>query len=614
MAIGEAEELNRRLIEAMPGGVVHVRADGSIASANAEALSILGMSFDAVTQRYTQDWAGETLYEDGTPCPVTDYPVTRALMTGLPQPRMTIGIRQPGGEVCWAVFTAVPVHDDHAVTGAVVTFLDVTAQRRAAAALADSEAKLRSVLESAPNFIVSADREGRITYTNRLSAGMPSMVGSYAWDAVGPADRERVRDAVDTIVRTGTVVDYETAGADGKRYLVGAGPVRVDGEVVGVTFNAWDITRSRELEAQIAVSDRLATIGTLAAGVAHEINNPLTYLLANLTWLERETLTPRGQSALASTIEGANRIRDVVRDLGSLSRVDAGREGPLDLHQVLDTALRMADHEIRVRARVRRDYGDTPRVVANDSRLGQLLLNLIVNAAQAIVEGDVDHNEIAVTTRAHGGRVVIEIRDTGAGIPPELMDRIFEPFVTTKPKGMGTGLGLHIAQSIVRSLGGEIAIESVVGEGTTVRVDLPAAPRIAEATAEDDTPVAAPATGRLRCLVIDDEPHLTTIIAELLADHEVTAVNSGRAALPLLAEHHYDVVLCDLVMPELTGMELHDEIAATDADTASKIVFMTGGAFTERARDFLATHDNPVLAKPFSVSELRDLVSRATTR
>ncbi len=141
-----AEELSRRLFEAMPGGVVHVRADGSIAKANAEALRILGMSYDAATARYTQDWSGETVHEDGSPCPVEDYPVTRALVTGQAQPPMTIGIRQPGGELCWAVFTAVAMRDADRVTGAVVTFLDITAQRHDAAALADSEERLDALI------------------------------------------------------------------------------------------------------------------------------------------------------------------------------------------------------------------------------------------------------------------------------------------------------------------------------------------------------------------------------------------------------------------------------------------------------------------------------------
>jgi PAS domain S-box-containing protein len=603
------DELVRRLIEAMPGGVVQVGADGSIQAANAEALRILGYSYDAATKRYTHDWSGETLREDGSPCPVEDYPVSRAMMTGQAQPPMTIGIRQPGGELCWAVFTAVPLRDADQVTGAVVTFLDVTAQRQ-------SEARLRSILESAPNFIVSADRDGRITYTNRLLPGLTyeQTYALHAWDFVAPEDQDRVRKAFAKIIETGLVLDYEAGGTGATRYQVGAGPIRVGDEIVGVTFIAWDVTRQKELETQVAVSDRLATIGTLVAGVAHEINNPLTYLLANLEWLQRAAKRgvsgPREEVALAAALEGALRIRDVVRDLGSLSRVDADRVALLDVRELLDAALRMADHEIRVRARVRRHYEPVPPVLANESRLGQVFLNLAVNAAQAIPEGDVDRHEIGVSTRLDGDRVIVEIRDSGAGIPPELMSRVFEPFVTTKPAGMGTGLGLHIARSIVTSVGGEIAIDSTVDVGTTVRVSLPVASAAQASSAPAAAARGAP-TGRLRVLVMDDEPQLTRVIETLLGgEHAVTSANSGRTALALLVEHRYDLVLCDLIMPELTGMDVYEEVARRDPAAAARIVFMTGGAFTERARSFLAAHDNPVLAKPFSLEDLQALIKR----
>lgn len=615
-----AEELNRRLFEAMPGGVVHVGVDGAIRMANAAALRLLGYSFDEATARYTQDWENDTVREDGSPCPVSEYPVTKALATGLAQPPMTIGVRAPGGELRWAVFTAIPIHADGVLTGAIVTFLDVTEQRRAAAALAESEARLRSILESAPNFVISSDRDGRITYVNRVPPHLESVstIGRFIWEFVSPPDRATVENAVREIVTTGAVVEYEASGSGTNRYQIGAGPILVGGEIVGITFIAWDVTRQKQLEAQIAISDRLATIGTLAAGVAHEINNPLTYLLANLEWLERdlprEPADSRERVALASAIEGATRIRDVVRDLGSLSSVDAGRVASLDVRLLLDTALRMADHETRYRAQVRRRYDDVPRVVANESRLGQVFLNLIINAAQAIGEGDAAENEVVVSTRAEGERVIVEVSDTGAGIPAELLGKIFEPFVTTKPKGMGTGLGLHISRSIVTSLGGEISVESEVGTGTTVRVSLPAATAASAVPPVGRARTATPVGGRLCFLVVDDEPRLTSVLEELLSEHQVTTSNSGREALALLAAHRYDIVLCDLVMPELTGMDLHDEVARRDPSLASRIVFMTGGAFTESARDFLAHHDNLVLHKPFALHDLQDIIRRAAAQ
>jgi PAS domain S-box-containing protein len=615
------EELNRRILDALPGGVVHVSADGAILGANAEALRVLGLSFDALTQKYTRDFDPETIWEDGSPCHVADYPVTKALATGEPQPAATIGVRRPDGSVAWAIFTAVPLRDPktNTVTGAVVTFLDITARRAAEEALRKSEAHLRSIFESAPNPIVLADRDGIVRFINHTASPLEreAVIGKVAWEHVAPEDKAIVRETMEKVLATGEPARYEVrAGPEGHSFSVNVGPVRVGRDVVGTTFIAFDTTELRELQARLAASDRLASLGTLAAGIAHEVNNPLTYTLANMQWLteylERRPDAERAREWLRSALDGVQRIRDIVADLRSLTNDQADPFALTDVRGVIDTALRISSSELRHRARVTTHYPETvPLVAASASRLTQVFLNLLANAAHAIPEGNAEANEIAATVRVEGARVVVEISDTGAGIEPRLIGRIFEPFVTTKEPGVGTGLGLYISRSVVANLGGEISVRSALGKGTVFRVDLPAADSPPGPADRAPAPSLHPAGKRLRALVVDDEPAITYVVSALLDGHEVTVAQSGREAIAALEGGDFDVVFCDLVMPDKTGMDVYEFLRARRPGAERRVVFMTGGAFTDRARDFVATVKNTVLEKPFSAQALQDALARA---
>ena len=384
----------------------------------------------------------------------------------------------------------------------------------------------------------------------------------------------------------------------------------------------------RRLQEQLVVSDRMASMGTLAAGVAHEINNPLAALVTCLEFaadeLSRlivevrapsEGLSRRLETILEPLEESrvsAGRIRDIVRDLRIFSRSpqDEAR-GPVDVTRVLDSTVRMAWNEIRHRSRLVKEYAPVPPVLGSESRLGQVFLNLVVNAAQAIREGRAAQNEIRVRTgMADGNHVLVEIRDTGVGVPPENLTRIFDAFYTTKPAGVGTGLGLAICQSIVAGMGGKISVQSTVGVGTTFRLELP----VAMTTGSGQRP-AAPTTlapsRRGRILVIDDEAAIGAGVRRVLqAQHDVEAMTSAREALArLLAGERFDVILCDLMMPDVTGMDFHAEVCAAAPELAGHIVFMTGGAFTVAAREFLDRVDNPRLEKPFAAASLRFMVN-----
>jgi signal transduction histidine kinase len=395
----------------------------------------------------------------------------------------------------------------------------------------------------------------------------------------------------------------------------------------------------RKIQEQLLISDRMASVGTLAAGVAHEINNPLSVVAGNLQVVrqdaeaiaaELEALPPALRQALGEQIgrvasavsslraattdaeEAAERVRMIVRDLRVFSRPEEDRREPVDVHKVIESSIRMARNELRHRAKVVRRFGTVPLVDANEARLGQVFLNLLVNAAQAIPEGQTDHNSITITTALEDGMVVIDIADTGTGIPAEVLPRIFDVFFTTKPIGVGTGLGLAICHRILTAMDGRIEVQSRMGEGTSFRV----AVRRARTNRTIEMPVqrpVAPHAGRIGAvLVIEDEPALGRVIQRLLAPHKVTVVNRANEALARVsAGETFDLILCDLMMPEMTGMDFYAELSRTFPEIAARVVFMSGGAFTPGAREFLETTSNRRIDKPIDTARLRRLVEEA---
>jgi PAS domain S-box-containing protein len=380
-----------------------------------------------------------------------------------------------------------------------------------------------------------------------------------------------------------------------------------------------DIGERRAMQAQLLVASRLASVGTLAAGVAHEINNPLAFVNANVLYLAdelerfRSALGPATDEVLqlvTETRQGVERIGLIVRDLKAFSRVDSEDVSALvDVRKVLAFAEKMAGKEMRQRARVLRDIQPVPTVKANESRLGQVFLNLLLNAAQAIPDGAAAEHEIRIRTRTDGlGRAVVEVSDTGRGIPEDLRARVFDPFFTTRPVGEGTGLGLSICLGIVRSLGGEILLESEVGKGSTFRVALPAH-QPERATQVFPAPELPPPQ-RVKLLVVDDEPYICTAIQRLLRrEHRVTALTTVREALALLETgERFDVILSDLMMPEQNGEDFYKELNRVAPDQAQRMIFMTGGAFTPRSEEFLRSSPVPQVAKPISLEMLQGAI------
>jgi PAS domain S-box-containing protein len=486
----------------------------------------------------------------------------------------------------------------------------------------DHAALLDAVLESAPDFVFHLALDGTVLFANRVDPRFEGrLLGSKLEDTLSAEQKITAIRTREIVLATGQPHGYDSSiQFDGRVQWFSSriAPVRQQGEITGFVVISRDITESKQTEMHLMVADRMASVGTLAAGVAHEINNPLASVIANLdmalqdvTEFKRELPVELAEE-LQDARTAADRVREIVRDLKIFSRTEEERRGPVDIEHVLESTIRMAWNELRHRARLVKKFEKVPDVDANESRLGQVFLNLIINAAHAIPPGKYETNQIVVSTFLDATRsnVIIAIRDTGAGIPPEVRPRLFTPFFTTKPVGVGTGLGLAISHKIVTGFGGTVTYETEVGKGTEFRVSLPVAGvvEIAKPRTKSNKTRAA---RRGRILVVDDEEPLAQAIRRFLStEHDVTAVFSAGAALELIrGGERYDVVFCDLMMPQITGMEMHAELVRTAPDLAQSCVFLTGGAFTSAAREFLDQVPNRRLEKPFDLKELRRMVN-----
>lgn len=393
------------------------------------------------------------------------------------------------------------------------------------------------------------------------------------------------------------------------------------GVVAGSVMVFRDVRTRRRLERRLAMAERLAAIGTMAAGMQHEINNPLATIMANIHYAldvihgkagrPPASLADLGEiaAALQDASEGAERVRRTVDDLKHISRGDDIDKRPIQLTAALEQAVRATANAVRHHATIRRDYAPAPPVVASEAELTRVFMNLILNAAQAMGDGDAEHHTILLTTTTDAvGRAIVEVHDDGPGIPNEVLHRIFDPFFTPHvPKqSPAVGLALSMCHAIVTSLGGEIEADSEVGRGTTFRVSLPPAPVTTSRAPTlpparpGEAPIAS-AARRGKILVIDDEPSIGKAIRRILIrDHDVTLQTDAREALVLLADETFDVVFCDLMMPRMSGMDFFDAVSRTAPPQAKKIVFLTGGAFSPRSEEFLQSIENPCLPKPFS--------------
>jgi PAS domain S-box-containing protein len=431
-------------------------------------------------------------------------------------------------------------------------------------------------------------------------------------------DRPHVEGAWQSLLRGGapTSIECRVITARGRQIWIrslGRG-VSEDGRLTRLVGANLDVTDRKALEARLLMVDRLSAMGTVAAGVAHEINNPLSFLMGSVPLVQSrlfaaasEGSTDSATAVLARELEpmlrdcmaGVERIAAIARDLRVYTRFEDTRPIAVPVRDVLGTVVRMVQNEVERNARLRVEVG-AQQVLSTPTRFAQVLTNLLVNAAQAMPERPARDNLIEVhAAEREGGLVAIEVRDNGRGIAPDLGARIFDPFFTTKG-GEGTGLGLFVCQAIVTSDGGRIEVESEPGRGTTMRVLL----RRADAASEASAPVAAPASARI--LLVDDEANLLRVLTRVLQDYDVVTVSEALAAIDLLARGEvFDLILCDLMMPDLNGVDFFARVREVAPPMHERCVFMTGGAVSEGTQAFLdGLPAGRVLEKPFTPATL----------
>jgi PAS domain S-box-containing protein len=638
-ALQDSEQRLALHVRRSPLGVVGFDPEGRIVEWNAAASRIFGWSEAEALGRD----AIELLVPPWARREVTD--VFRALLARRGGERsINENATKDGRVILCDWYNTALVDDAEKVIGVASVIDDITDRHQAERALRKSEVRFRALIENAPDALaVYPPDDRRLVYVNPAFATMLGyeapqvLLGHPIDDHVHPEDRAILDRRWARLVEARGKLppqEYRMLRQDGKVVVAEFVSMIIDyDERPHVIAFGRDVTDQRQMQARLLQADRMVSVGTLAAGVAHEINNPLAYAMTSLDSIALRKLPPLlarlrdlgGEAAavadqLAQTAamvdvarEGCSRMRDIVRDLLTFTRsADEDRRGPVDVRRVLDASINVAWNEIRHRARLVKEYGEVPAVVANEARLGQVFLNLLVNAAQALHVGDAAENVIRVVTATDGdGRVVVEVHDSGPGISSEHMARIFDPFFTTKPVGVGTGLGLWICQGIVSSLGGHISADNAPAGGAVFRVVLPAAAGTAGIVGPAAAvPAATSRSPRLRLLVVDDESAIGRTLAIGLADDfDVTAATTGREALELLTtEDRFDVVLCDLMMPEISGMEVYERVVERTPAMASRFVFVTGGAFTERARKFVERVGAPVLEKPFELTALSPLL------
>lgn len=499
------------------------------------------------------------------------------------------------------------------------------AQRSVHRVRIDADVRYRALVDAAPDG-VAITREGKFLYVN--SAAL-ALLGCRTMDDLGertiadfmlPEDVAVMRQRTIAMVRTGARFpprDYVVV-RPGPRTVVEISSIVIefDGAPAVLAF-VRDVTEARRVQAELERAQRLTALGTMVAGVAHEVNNPLAFASVGAELLQRFIDggcqdERSGRAALSAVTSGLERIATIVRDLRASVRSDDGEVVTLELSEVVASALRMTTSSIQNRASLDVALGELGLVETRPGRLEQVFTNLLINASQSFAGGYAETNVVRVRGARAGTELSVTVEDNGAGIAPQDLPKVFDPFFTTKAVGEGTGLGLAISLAIVTQLGGRIDIASTLGQGTRISVVLPlAGERRTEPTPDVPRPAVTPS--RRRLLVVDDEPAIGRLLAHALSrEHDIVVATSGVDAEVLLTnpDEHFDVVLCDLSMPDRSGIALFALIRERNPEAARRFALMTGGVFPEDALERARASALPRLEKPFSMAEVRAVIAR----
>jgi len=605
------------IVAALPDAVVVTGMDRRVLAANETGAHLLGWQLDNVV--------GQAIADHLTPAERAHVASREdKVLAGETQRYETRIVNHATSEERDVSVSSGPFRVNGAIIGTVATLRDITDPKRAQDTLARSEARYRHLVESASDAIVTLDANGRFTTVNHAAENISGykrdeLVGQW-FAPMLPDD-----DLPKALGHFQQALSGETGLFESQFY-------RKDGEIrtISITYSTpqkdeevlcliRDVTDQKMLQEQLIQSEKMSAIGQLVSGVAHELNNPLAGISAFAQLLLAEKRFPPDQRTAAETIYSeARRASRIVQNLLTFARQHKAEKGPTAINQVLDDTLELRGYELRVRGiDVRREYDESlPDTMADAHQLQQVFLNLITNAEQAMEQRDGHHHRLTVRTRRSGEAIRIEVEDTGAGIPANLIERIFNPFFTTKPTGSGTGLGLSISLGIVREHEGKIWAENAQQGGARFLVELPVSqPRASgeHATMPHVQPVG---NDTLRVLVVDDEASVRVSLQRYLAGkgHQVETTASGEDALVRLQGSKYDAVILDMRMPDLSGEQIYERLRSNDPSHAERVIFTTGDLVNEQMRRFLDGTGRPCVPKPFEFASFDQALPAARRR
>ncbi len=611
------------IVAALPDAVVVTGTDRRVLAANATGAELLGWKLN--------DVVGQAIAEHISPGERAHVASREdKVLAGEPQRYETRIINHRTNEERDVAVSSGPFRVNGELIGTVATLRDVTEPKRAQETLARSEARYRHLVESASDAIVTLDANGRFTTVNHAAENIS---GYKREELVGQWFAPMLPD--DDLPKALGHFQQALAGETG---LFDSQFYRKDGEVrtISITYSTpqkdeevlcliRDVTDQKMLQEQLIQSEKMSAIGQLVSGVAHELNNPLAGISAFAQLLLAEKRFPPDQRTAAETIYSeARRASRIVQNLLTFARQHKAEKVPTAINQVLDDTLELRGYELRVRGiDVRREYDESiPDTMADAHQLQQVFLNLITNAEQAMEQRDGHHHRLTVSTRRNADAIRIEVEDTGAGIPANLIERIFNPFFTTKPTGSGTGLGLSISLGIVREHEGKIwaenASQSAGGGGGGARfvVEIPITEPQRSGEHAEVAHVEAQSPDTLRVLVIDDEASVRVSLQRYLAakGHQVETTASGEDGLLRLKASQYDAIILDMRMPDLSGEQLYERLRSNDPSHAERVIFTTGDLVNEQMRRFLDGTGRPCVAKPFEFASFDQALPAARRR